>query len=36
MNEVEEVKVGHWWSVKRSKKKWRVCLTEDLKTLGIE
>ena len=36
LKEVEEVKIGGRWPVGRPKKKWRVCLTEDMNTLGIE
>ena len=34
LNELEEVRIGSRQSVGRPKKKWRACLTEDMKTLG--
>ena len=36
LNEVEEVRIGGRWPVGRPKKKWRVCLSEDMNTLGIK
>ena len=36
LNEVEEIRIAGRQPVGRPKKKWRVCLTEDMNTLGIK
>ena len=36
LNEVEEMRIVDRWPVERPKKKWRVCLTENMNTFGIE
>ena len=36
LNEVEEVRIVGRWPMERSKKKCRVCLTEDMNTLKIK